>query len=149
MKKKISLTFDDGPWGQNTQHVIEVLKKYRIPATFMIWGVHARQYSELLKAEARDPLFSLGNHTFHHCDLTKISPEKGKEEINKNDKCIRELTGSIPEYVRVPYGNFDDQTLSYINRPIILWSLDTKSWEHHDCQQSLRNIKKLKMVTLY
>ena len=60
----------------------------------MIWGEHAEKYPELLKEEAKYLLFTLGNHTYHHKDLTKLS-------INAD-------------------------VLSYLNRPTIIWSLDTK-----------------------
>ncbi|OYS85886.1 hypothetical protein CBG19_09225, partial [Limosilactobacillus reuteri] len=43
---------------------IRNLKKYHIPATFMIWDEHAEKYPELLKEEAKCLLFTLGNHTY-------------------------------------------------------------------------------------
>ncbi len=51
----------------------------------MIWGEHAEKYPELLKEEAKCLLFTLGNHTYHHKDLTKSSIKEGKNEIAKND----------------------------------------------------------------
>ena len=44
----------------------------------MIWGEHAEKYSELLKEEAKCSLFTLGNHTYHHKDLTKLSIKEGR-----------------------------------------------------------------------
>ena len=49
----------------------------------MIRGEHAEKYSELLKEEAKCLLFTLGNHTYHHKDLTKLSIKEGKNEIAK------------------------------------------------------------------
>ncbi|MCR1862533.1 polysaccharide deacetylase family protein [Limosilactobacillus reuteri] len=70
---------------------IRNLKKYHIPVTFMIWGEHAEKYPELLKEEAKCLLFTLGNHTYHHKDLTKSSIKEGKNEIAKNDEVIEKL----------------------------------------------------------
>ena len=49
MTKEIALTFDDGPWGTRTVRVLDELTNRKIPATFMIWGVHMAEYPEILK----------------------------------------------------------------------------------------------------
>lgn len=139
--KRVALTFDDGPWQETTPHVIEILKKYQVPATFMIWGEHAEEYPNLLKEEMACPLFTIGNHTYHHKDLTKLSIEEGKAEIAKNDETIRKITGQRPEVVRPPFGSVNEDVLSYLERPAIIWSLDTKSWDHHSKEKVLENIK--------
>ncbi|MFQ9705588.1 MAG: polysaccharide deacetylase family protein [Limosilactobacillus pontis] len=139
--KKISLTFDDGPWQETTPHILEVLKKYNVPAAFMIWGEHAEKYPELLKEEAADPLFTIGNHTYHHVDLTKVSLEKGKNELKKTDQVIEAITGKRPVVIRPPYGSINKEVLSYMDRPAVIWSIDTKSWDHHDKDKVLENIK--------
>lgn len=141
--KKVALTFDDGPWQATTPHVLEVLKKYQVPATFMIWGEHAEKYPELLKEEAQCPLFTLGNHTYHHKDLTELSIEEGKAEIAKNDEVIKRITGQRPEVIRPPFGAVNKDVLSYLDRPAIIWSLDTKSWDHHSKDKVLENIKQI------
>lgn len=142
--KKVALTFDDGPWQETTPHVLETLKKYKVPATFMIWGEHAEKYPELLKEEAACPLFTLGNHTYHHKDLTKVSIEEGKAEIAKNDEVIKKITGQRPKVIRPPFGSVNKDVLSYLDRPAIIWSLDTKSWDHHSKEKVLENIRQVK-----
>ena len=92
----------------------------------MIWGEHAEKYPELLKEEAKCLLFTLGNHTYHHKDLTKLSIKEGKNEIAKNDEVIEKITGQQPEVIRPPFGSVNADVLSYLNRPTIIWSLDTK-----------------------
>ncbi|EDX41973.1 polysaccharide deacetylase [Limosilactobacillus reuteri subsp. rodentium] len=87
----------------------------------MIWGEHAEKYSELLKEEAKCLLFTLGNHTYHHKDLTKLSIKEGK-----NDEVIEKITGQQPEVIRPPFGSVNADVLSYLNRPTIIWSLDIK-----------------------
>lgn len=142
--KRISLTFDDGPWAETTPHVLEVLRQYNVPATFMIWGEHAVENPELLKKESANSLFAIGNHTYHHVDLTKISPEEGKKELAKNDEVIEKITGKRPEVIRPPYGSINEECLQYMDRPAIIWALDTKSWDHHDKNKVLSRIKMAK-----
>lgn len=144
MVKKVALTFDDGPWLKTTPHILEVLKKYKVPATFMIWGEHAEKYPDLLKEESACPLFTIGNHTYHHKDLTELSIEEGKQEITKNDQVIKKITGKRPEVIRPPFGSVSQNILDYLDRPAIIWSLDTKSWDHHDKEKVLERIKMVK-----
>ena len=109
----------------------------------MIWGEHAEKHPELLKEEAKCSLFTLGNHTYHHKDLTKLSIKEGKNEIAKNDEVIEKITGQQPELIRPPFGSVNADVLSYLNRLTIIWSLDTKSWDHHDKDKVLENIRQI------
>ncbi|WP_191668515.1 polysaccharide deacetylase family protein [Limosilactobacillus walteri] len=140
--KKIALTFDDGPWEATTPHVLDVLEKYNIPATFMIWGEHAKKYPEILKREAENSLFTIGNHTYSHIDLTKVNSNRVQLELKKDDEIIRNITGDFPEVIRPPFGAINNNILPYLTRPAIIWSLDTKSWDHHDKKKVLLNITK-------
>ncbi|WP_081120436.1 polysaccharide deacetylase family protein [Limosilactobacillus reuteri] len=49
-----------------------------------------------------------------------------KNEIAKNDEIIEKITGQQPEVIRPPFGSVNADVLSYLNRPTIIWSLDTK-----------------------
>lgn len=139
--KSIALTFDDGPYPANSPKVIETLIKYNIPATFMIWGEHAEEFPEILKYESQNDLFSFGNHTLSHKHLGELRKEEIIQELKRNDNIIKKITGKYPEVIRVPYGEISDDILSVVKRPIVLWSLDTKSWDHHDPQKVLERIR--------
>lgn len=139
--KKIALTFDDGPWGPTSPHVIDVLTARKIPATFMIWGEHAKKYPELLQRESQNPLFSFGNHTLNHPHLPELSLHDAQEQLQMNDQLIESIIHRKPTYIRPPYGEFTDDLLNIFDRPAIIWSLDTKSWDHHDSQKVVQNIK--------
>ncbi|MDT7019539.1 polysaccharide deacetylase family protein [Levilactobacillus namurensis] len=142
--KNIALTFDDGPWEPTTPHVIDVLTKHHIPATFMIWGQHAQKYPDLLKREAQNPLFAFGNHTYDHLHLPNVSLSEAQDQLDKNDHLIKSIIGREPEYIRPPYGEFNDELLAIFDRPAVIWSLDTKSWDHHDPKKVIQNIHKAK-----
>ena len=142
MTKEIALTFDDGPWGLTTPRVLDELIAQKIPATFMIWGEHAKQYPELVKRAAAAKLFSFGNHTFSHRSLLEIDEKEIRKELEKTDHIIRELTGDFPKFIRPPFGDIDFDTLKIVNRSVICWSLDTESWHHHDANQCLERATK-------
>ena len=61
--------------------------------------------------------------------------------LQKNDEVIEKITGQQPEVIRPPFGSVNADVLSYLNRPAIIWSLDTKSWDHHDKDKVLENIR--------
>ncbi len=140
-KKEIALTFDDGPWGETTSRILDELIARKIPATFMIWGEHVLQYPELLEKAAKSGLFAFGNHTFHHLSLLDLTAEEIKEELELTDRLVKKYTGIVPAFVRPPFGDADAEILKIIHRPIICWSLDTRSWEHHDATLVLQEIQ--------
>ena len=62
-EKKIYLTFDDGPHGELTPWVIDLLNKYHAKATFFIIGKNALKYPDLHQLYLKNG-HRLGNHTF-------------------------------------------------------------------------------------
>ena len=48
----------------------------------------------------------IGNHTFHHVQLTKVSEEEAREEVVKTSNAIYEITGEYPVYIRPPFGEW-------------------------------------------
>ncbi|GAB2025166.1 hypothetical protein OfM1_12370 [Lactovum odontotermitis] len=144
MTKEIALTFDDGPWEKTTPQVLDELIRRQIPATFMIWGEHALQYPEILKRAADSKLFAFGNHTFSHPSLLELSASQIKNEIDKTDEIVQEITGERPAFVRPPYGDGNQETLKIVNRAMICWSLDTESWNHHKPELCIEKARQAK-----
>jgi peptidoglycan-N-acetylglucosamine deacetylase len=73
-RKQIALTFDDGPHPSYTPKLLAILQQYHVKATFFLVGEMAEKYPELARAEATAG-HSIGNHTYHHVSLFKISVE--------------------------------------------------------------------------
>ena len=82
--KEVVLTFDDGPWPDNTPKVLEALANHCTKAIFFPIGKHASYYPEILKKVAEGG-HSIGSHTWSHVDLSKkgMKPEDAKAEIEK------------------------------------------------------------------
>ncbi len=90
--------------------ILNYLEQNKIPATFFVTGMFAEVYPNLIKRIGADELFSIGNHTYDHkafevpcygLDPTYGDMEKDKE-ITKTQEIIKNLTGIIPKYVRLP-----------------------------------------------
>ncbi len=100
--KKIALTFDDGPDREWTPQILDVLKKYKVPATFFDIGVNVESMSDLVAREY-DEGHEVGNHSFTHPDLGTVSKSRSRLEINLTQMAIEGATGHSSVLFRPPY----------------------------------------------
>ena len=77
---KIAITFDDGPSTAWTGKLLDGLKERNVKGTFFLIGENVKKAPELVKREAEEGHL-IGNHTYHHVEITRVSDEKAKEEI--------------------------------------------------------------------
>ncbi len=122
---KIAITFDDGP-SIYTEKLLDGLKERQVRATFFVIGKSAQQYPEIIKREAVEGHL-LGNHTYSHVQITKLSIEKAREEIEKTNQIIEDLTGNKVEYVRPPFGVWEEE-LEDLQMHSTMWSVDPLDW---------------------
>ena len=132
-KPVIAFSFDDGPGTQSTTRILDVLEKNNSRATFFTVGcmVKEGQASDNLIRE-RNMGCELANHTYNHYNLTKLSIEDIKAQVNKTNEAVKRVTGVTPELVRPPYGSNNKTVLETIGAPAILWNIDTLDWKTHD-----------------
>jgi len=124
--KAVALTFDDGPHPDYTPKLLEVLKKYNIKATFFVIGKMAEKHPELIKAEIKDGHL-LGNHTFHHVNLTKIPEDEVQVEWQACNDVIKFITGINMGFCRPPGGDYDSCVINgAVNTGLttVLWTDD-------------------------
>ena len=132
-EKKIALTFDDGPHPRFTKEILDILDEYGVTATFFIIGVNAENYPESLKMIV-DSGCEIGNHTYSHLRIDKMSEKELEGEIVKCEQVIYSMTGITPKLFRPPQGRVPDMLLSVTDRlgyNVILWSIDTLDWSHN------------------
>ena len=108
---KIILTFDDGPNPEFTPKILDILEKENIPATFFIVGINAQQNIPLLQRIYRDG-FEIGNHTFTHNNVAKMSVERADLELKTTRSLIECVTGRSTVLFRAPY-NADSEPQTY------------------------------------
>jgi peptidoglycan-N-acetylglucosamine deacetylase len=125
-KKEIALTFDDGPHPTYTPKLLAILKQFNAKATFFVVGEMAEKYPNLIRDEIAAG-HSVGNHTYHHVNLTKISPEYVATEIKACGEVIRDITGKPPHLFRPPGGDFNRQVSmvsTALDYTTVLWTDD-------------------------
>lgn len=101
-KKDVVLTFDDGPDPKWTPDVLQALADLKVPATFFVVGDQAMQYPELVVA-MDEAGHLVGNHTFTHPHLDKLTPDETVLELNSTARLIEGLTGKRSPLFRAPY----------------------------------------------
>lgn len=125
-RKQIALTFDDGPHPGYTAQILSILKKYGVRATFFVVGKQAEQYPDLLRQQA-EAGHSIGNHTYHHVNLTRIPPMDVAAEIKACGEAIQSITGKAPHLFRPPGGDYDRnvaEVAEALGYWIVLWTDD-------------------------
>ena len=129
-EKRIALTFDDGPSRRNTEEILSILEEFGIRATFFVIGKNAEQDPDRIKM-IYDAGHEIGNHTYTHAYISKISKDALEEEISKTEKILIEITGEKPKVFRPPGGFYNDAALEVLEKKgyqNVLWSLDTRDW---------------------
>jgi peptidoglycan/xylan/chitin deacetylase (PgdA/CDA1 family) len=128
--RTVALTFDDGP-GRTTARILRILRSYRIRATFFNVGEAMVARPALVREEAQSG-FLLGNHTWSHPNLTRLTRRQQATQVHKATAQQRSITGTTPCVFRPPYGSYNATTLSvasYRRMAVWLWSVDTEDWK--------------------
>lgn len=136
----IALTFDDGPSAETTPKVLDILKKYNIKATFFVMGQHVEGNEAILKRMAAEG-HEIANHSWSHPNLTKLSPEQIRQEIEQTQSAIENVTGKRPTMLRPPYGSINQTVMDTVKLPSIYWSVDSLDWKSRNPQAILTEIK--------
>ena len=101
VRPRVALTFDDGPSPKYTPVLLDGLKERNVHATFFLLGKNIKKNQKLVQRMQREGHL-LGNHTYNHVQLDKISETTAKQEILRTNNEIYETAGIYPEYMRPP-----------------------------------------------
>ncbi len=124
--KAIALTFDDGPHPQFTPKLLDILRRENIRATFFVVGEMAEQYPDLVRAE-RSAGHVIGNHTYHHVNLTKIPVAEVLTEWDACQHVVEAIIGAQMRFCRPPGGDYDDTVIRAamaLGLTTVLWTDD-------------------------
>ncbi len=131
----VALTFDDGP-GPRTMEILDQLEAYDARATFFVLGELVDSYPEALEKELEIGC-EIGNHTYDHKQLTSMSADSIKKEVEDTNKKIKNITGETPTLVRPPYGAVNETVRSTIKAPLIIWNIDTLDWQTRNTEKDI------------
>lgn len=123
----VALTFDDGPHAVYTKELLDGLRKRGVVASFFILGEHIEGNEELIMQMKEDGHL-IGNHTFSHVKLDTLNDSAACDEVKRTCEAIEGITGEPVEYIRPPYGAYNDELECMINLNKVLWTVDPQDW---------------------
>lgn len=135
-EKVLYLTFDAGYENGNTPAILEALKKHNVSATFFVVGTYLDENADLIKQMAAEG-HTIGNHTWHHKDMSQISTMKTfTEEMEYVEDKYEEITGQpMTRYYRPPQGKYSESNLKMaqeLGYKTFFWSLAYVDWYQDD-----------------
>ena len=138
-KKLVDITYDDGP-SDYTGELLDGLKERGVKATFFLVGRRIPKYQEIanrIYAEGHQ----VGNHSYSHEDLAKISLPEVKRQIRDTNALLDKVCGKGTDYmVRPPYGSINPAAQETVNLPCIFWSTAPKDWIYTDAASIKKRI---------
>ena len=113
-RKQIALTIDDGPDPEVTPKVLDLLDRYRVKATFFCIGQQAARHPELCKMIVQRGHFIENHSQTHRHDFSLLGPKALRQELERAQHTLTQLTGRRPSFFRAPAG---------LRNPFLDWAL--------------------------
>jgi len=130
-QKLVSISFD-AAWGnEDTEQLISILGQYGVTATFFVVGEWAEKYPESVKA-LHDAGHEVMNHSNTHAHYPQLSADEVVADLNACNDRIEAVTGVRPTLVRLPYGDYDDNSINAvrsIDMEPVQWDVDSLDWK--------------------
>lgn len=127
----IALTFDDGPSPKLTPKLLDLLAAHHIKATFFVIGQNVVEHPEVVARAVREG-HEIGNHSWSHPDLARMSDEAVRLQLKRTEDAIQNAAGIRPRFLRPPYGAITARQKRWIHQEfgydIILWDVDPYDW---------------------
>ncbi|RJQ17687.1 MAG: polysaccharide deacetylase family protein [Nitrospiraceae bacterium] len=128
--KKIALTFDDGPFPEKTDNILDILRRHDIKATFFMIGSAIESNKDLFR-KIIDEGHEIGNHFYNHRSVSGRSYEELDMEVSTWEKVVKDIAPlyDYPRLLRFPYGRSDLKSFCYAwrnNWRIVHWSVDSR-----------------------
>lgn len=136
---EIAITFDDGPSGTYTPKLLDGLKERGVKATFFLIGQNVDKYPEIVKRMDEEGHL-IGNHTYHHVEITKVSDEEAYKEIVSTNEAIYRVTGKETEYMRPPFGAWQRELEMELDVLPVMWTIDPLDWTTENTDEIVNKV---------
>lgn len=139
MEKLVALTFDDGPHEYYTPQLLDGLKNRGVHATFFLMGENI-DGNEALVRRMEEEGHLIGNHSYRHIQLTKAGEDVVCDSIEKTETLIAGITGNRPQYLRPPYGDWNEELECRMGMTTVFWTIDSLDWKLKNTSQIVRRV---------
>ncbi|MFI7008306.1 polysaccharide deacetylase family protein [Streptomyces sp. NPDC050145] len=129
-ERAMVLTFDDGPDPRFTPEILRTLRRHQVRAMFFVCGEMAVENKDLLR-EMADDGHVIGNHTWTHPLLTKLTRARMRPEIERTCEVVHGATGEAPAWFRAPYGAWNRSAFrlgAELGMEPLAWTVDSLDW---------------------
>ena len=138
-EKVLYLTFDAGYENGCTAQILDTLKKHNIKAAFFLVGNYIQRNADLVRRMVQEG-HTVGNHTMHHPDMSKLSDFNAfSRELSDLAELYEQTVGQpMPRYYRPPQGIYSEENLKMAQQlgyRTVFWSLAYVDW-NNDAQPS-------------
>lgn len=136
-KKTLYITFDAGYENGYTRAILDALKKHNVSATFFVVGHYLESAPDLVRQMVAEG-HTVGNHTYHHPDMSAIADKAAfREELAATETLYEQIVGQpMSKLYRPPQGKYSEQNLRMAHEmgyTTLFWSLAYVDW-HVDNQ---------------
>jgi peptidoglycan/xylan/chitin deacetylase (PgdA/CDA1 family) len=141
---EVALTFDDGPNGDTTLRLLDVLAKHGARATFFVIGGFVRRQPEVVRA-VHAAGHVVGNHTMTHPWLHIQSHARIREELSGCNKAIEDVLGEPVRYFRAPHGARRPYVLRYageLGLTAVQWNVIAYDWNPHPASALVARVER-------
>ncbi len=147
-ERQIMFTFDDGPDHRSTPTLLDHLDRYQIKTVFFVNGhrMHSRRLDAAENIEVLREIHRrghiIGNHTYNHRDLSTLTPEQVRSEIDLTSRLVESITGGRTWLFRPPFGRLGNASryLALAGYTTVMWSIDPLDWQTDDPREVLRRV---------
>ncbi|MEK5502085.1 polysaccharide deacetylase family protein [Bacillus sp. FSL M8-0168] len=119
-------------WGnEHLTKMLPVLKENDVKATFFLEGRWVKNHPELAKTIVRDG-HEIGNHSYNHPDMSKLTSERISEQLRLTNRQIKETIGVEPKWFAPPSGSFRKEVVDQARKMgmgTVMWTVDTIDWQ--------------------
>ncbi len=122
----VLLTFDDGPHRWHTLPLLEILDKYKTPATFFVVGLRCVENPDLLRL-IHEKGHTIANHSWSHPRLQNLDEKAIEEQVRFCNQAVESITGVRPRFFRPPGGHWNQEVLRITDEKgmyLVLWTLN-------------------------
>jgi len=141
--RQLALTYDDGPNDPHTCHLLEVLAKHGVKATFFVIGRYVKQRPDIARELVRAGHI-VGNHSFSHPNLIFTSAQQTKMQLQDCDRILHDAVGDHSRLFRPPFGGRRPATLE-IARELglqpVMWNVTGWDWNGKPSEYIERRVR--------
>ena len=151
-KKAIAFTFDDGPSGEKTNRLVQILEENKAHATFFMVGNRMEAGASVIR-NVLNKGNEIGSHSYAHKNVKRQRVEDIVSDEEKTKEIYKSITGQDLLYTRPPYGNVNKSIKEALDTTFINWNVDTEDWLHRDknyiVNHILENVKDGDIVLMH